>query len=145
MTKISKRISTPVLLLVLSVFMLSSLVLPPTVYGQDDNEKSATEETTTVTVDEEEQAPSDVKNVVTDIDIRGNRIISTNTILSKLKSKKGTSLVQETVNEDIKRLYGHLAAEWVAYAEHLQANYPFLFSLVARTHPFQEHPSPIVT
>jgi hypothetical protein len=45
---------------------------------------------------------------------------------------------------DIKRLYGHLAAEWVAYTEHLQANYPFLFSLVTRTHPFQEHPSAIV-
>ena len=45
---------------------------------------------------------------------------------------------------DIKRLYGHLAAEWIAYTEHLQANYPFLFSLVARTHPFQEHPSAIV-
>jgi len=45
---------------------------------------------------------------------------------------------------DIKRLYSHLAAEWVSYAEHLQSKYPFLFSLVARTHPFQERPSPIV-
>jgi len=45
---------------------------------------------------------------------------------------------------DIQRLYGHLAAEWVAYVEHLKANYPFLFSLVLRTHPFQEHPSPVV-
>ncbi len=48
------------------------------------------------------------------------------------------------ISGDIKRLYGHLAAEWIAYAEHLQTNYPFLFSLVARTHPFQEHPSAIV-
>ena len=45
---------------------------------------------------------------------------------------------------DIKRLYGHLAAEWLAYAEHLKSKYPFIFSLVARTHPFQEHPSPVV-
>jgi len=45
---------------------------------------------------------------------------------------------------DIKRLYGHLVTEWLAYAEHLKSKYPFLFSLVARTHPFQEHPSPVV-
>ncbi len=51
----------------------------------------------------------------------------------------------EHIAGDIKRVYGHLAAEWVAYVEHLKSNYPFLFSLVARTHPFQEHPSPLVT
>ena len=51
----------------------------------------------------------------------------------------------EHIAGDIKRLYGHLAAEWVSYAEHLKSKYPFLFSLVARTHPFQEHPSPTVT
>ncbi len=51
----------------------------------------------------------------------------------------------EHIAGDIKRLYGHLAAEWVSYVEHLQSNYPFLFSLVVRTHPFQEHPSPVVT
>lgn len=46
---------------------------------------------------------------------------------------------------DIRRLYGHLAGEWVRYTEHLKANYPFLFSLVLRMHPFQERPSPAVT
>ena len=51
----------------------------------------------------------------------------------------------EHIAGDIKRVYGHLAAEWVSYVEHLKLNYPFLFSLVARTHPFQEHPSPMVT
>ena len=45
---------------------------------------------------------------------------------------------------DIKRLYGHLAAQWLAYAEHLKSEYPYLFSLVLRTHPFQEQPSPVV-
>lgn len=50
----------------------------------------------------------------------------------------------EHIAGDIKRVYGHLAAEWVAYAEHLKSNYPFLFSLVVRTHPFQEYPSPVV-
>ena len=51
----------------------------------------------------------------------------------------------EHIAGDIKRVYGHLAAEWVEYVVHLKSNYPFLFSLVARTHPFQEHPSPVVT
>jgi hypothetical protein len=45
---------------------------------------------------------------------------------------------------DIQRLYDHLASEWLDYTEHLKSNYPFLFSLVLRTHPFQEHPSPLV-
>ena len=46
---------------------------------------------------------------------------------------------------DIQRAYGCLAAEWIAYVEHLKSKYPFLFSLVVRTNPFREHPSPVVT
>ena len=49
------------------------------------------------------------------------------------------------LSDDIQRVYRHLAAEWVEYAEHLKSNYPFLFSLVSRMQPFQEHPSPVVT
>jgi hypothetical protein len=45
---------------------------------------------------------------------------------------------------DVKRAYERLAREWVLYARHLQGSYPYLFSLVIRTHPFQEEPSPIV-
>jgi hypothetical protein len=51
----------------------------------------------------------------------------------------------EHIAEDIKRVYGQLLAEWIYYIEHLKKNYPFLFSLVARTHAFQDHPSAIVT
>lgn len=46
---------------------------------------------------------------------------------------------------DIDRFYGLLATEWLAYVQHLKANYPYLFSMIMRTHPFQEHPSPVVT
>ena len=46
---------------------------------------------------------------------------------------------------DIQRLYDHLASEWLDYVQHLKSKYPFLFSLVLRTHPFQEHQSPIIT
>lgn len=45
---------------------------------------------------------------------------------------------------DIERLFSRLIVEWVAYGEHLQASYPYLFSLVTRIHPFQEHPSAVV-
>jgi hypothetical protein len=50
----------------------------------------------------------------------------------------------EHIASDIRRLYGRLAAEWVYYAKHLKSNYPFLFSLIVRTQPFQEHPSAMV-
>ena len=48
------------------------------------------------------------------------------------------------IANDIKRVFGHLTAEWLEYVEHLQGKYPYLFSLVSRTHPFQESPSPVV-
>jgi len=49
----------------------------------------------------------------------------------------------EHLAADIQRMYDHLASEWLDYVEHLRANYPFLFSLILRTHPFQENPSPV--
>ncbi len=51
----------------------------------------------------------------------------------------------EHISGDIQRMYDHLASEWLDYVEHLKYHYPYLFSLVLRTHPFQEHPSPTVT
>jgi len=49
------------------------------------------------------------------------------------------------LGSDIRRLYDHLASEWLDYVEHLKSHYPYLFSLVLRTHPFQERQSPIVS
>jgi len=51
----------------------------------------------------------------------------------------------EHIADDIRRLYDHLASEWLDYVQHLKSKYPFLFSLILRTHPFQEHQSPIIT
>ena len=45
---------------------------------------------------------------------------------------------------DIERVYSSLSSEWLDYVRHLKAQYPYLYSLVLRTHPFQERPSPIV-
>ncbi|MFA5308167.1 MAG: hypothetical protein WC370_01615 [Dehalococcoidales bacterium] len=42
---------------------------------------------------------------------------------------------------DMERMYDHLASEWLDYTQHLKAVYPFLYSLVLRTHPFQAKPS----
>jgi hypothetical protein len=44
---------------------------------------------------------------------------------------------------DIQRMYDHLSSEWLDYVKHLRSNYPFLYSLILRTHPFQEHPRAI--
>jgi hypothetical protein len=51
----------------------------------------------------------------------------------------------EHIAGDIRRMYDHLANEWLNYVEHLKSKYPFLFSLVIRTHPFQPSPSPLIT
>ena len=51
----------------------------------------------------------------------------------------------EHIANDIHRVYGQLASQWLAYLEHLKSEYPFLYSLILRTHPFQEQPSPVVT
>ncbi len=51
----------------------------------------------------------------------------------------------EHISGDIRRMYDHLASEWLDYAEHLKSNYPYLFSLILRTHPFQEHPSALIS
>jgi len=42
---------------------------------------------------------------------------------------------------DIKRAYHLLIVEWLYYMKHLKANYPYLFSLAARTNPFDTNAS----
>jgi hypothetical protein len=49
------------------------------------------------------------------------------------------------LGQDIGRAFTALAAEWLDYVQHLNAHYPYLFSLVLRTHPLQENPSATVT
>jgi len=46
---------------------------------------------------------------------------------------------------DVLRVYRRLAAQWLRYCEHLQKAYPYIFSIVVRTHPLQPNPSPTVT
>lgn len=45
---------------------------------------------------------------------------------------------------DIKRAFKHLVVEWLDYMQHVQSDYPFLYSHYLRTHPFQARPSAII-
>lgn len=45
---------------------------------------------------------------------------------------------------DIKRAYVLLVQRWLSYVKYLKDNYPYLFSLVMRTNPFDETASPFV-
>jgi hypothetical protein len=46
------------------------------------------------------------------------------------------------VANDLKRAYVLLLAEWIAYVRHLKADYPYIFSLVIRTNPFDPNAAP---
>ena len=67
----------------------------------------------------------------------------------ELEARSSFATLPETdlkhIAGDIARLYDHLASEWLEYVEHLKSKYPYLFSLIVRTHPFQEHPSAVVS
>jgi hypothetical protein len=45
---------------------------------------------------------------------------------------------------DIKRAYIQLLSEWLGYMQHLQIQYPYLFSLAIRTNPFDPNASVII-
>jgi len=45
---------------------------------------------------------------------------------------------------DVRRVYGRLTAAWLRPCRHLQGAYPYIFSILVRTHPLQDHPDPIV-
>jgi len=51
------------------------------------------------------EAQSSKKPVIVDVKVKGNKAISTPTILSKIKTQPGSVFSQEVVNDDIKRLY----------------------------------------
>jgi hypothetical protein len=50
----------------------------------------------------------------------------------------------EHLASDIKRAYTLLVFEWLSYLKHLKDDYPYLFSLMVRTNPFDPDASPIV-
>jgi hypothetical protein len=45
---------------------------------------------------------------------------------------------------DVRRVYSRLTRAWLRYCEHLQTSYPYIFSILLRTHPLQDKPDPVV-
>ena len=45
---------------------------------------------------------------------------------------------------DVVRAYSRLTSAWLHYCQHQQAAYPYIFSILVRTHPLQDHPDATV-
>lgn len=63
---------------------------------------------------------------------------------SLILHKKLMLIVLAVINGDIKRVYGHLSHQWVMYMQHLEQDYPYLFSLAVRLNPMIDSPDPHV-
>lgn len=50
----------------------------------------------------------------------------------------------EHLHGDIRRANGILIREWLRYIQHLQEDYPYIFSLAVRTNPFNPEASPVI-
>lgn len=61
-------------------------------------------------------------------------------LAEELGNRKGVALLAESDYEhlsgDLRRVYVLLLSEWLDYMKHLQADYPYLFSLAVRINPF---------
>jgi hypothetical protein len=51
---------------------------------------------------------------------------------------------REHLGVDIKRAYVHLTREWLTYMQHLQHDYPYLFSLAVRTNPMDPRSQAVI-
>lgn len=70
-------------------------------------------------------------------------------LVEELEARKSLDDIPETDRKhlagDIARVYSALTVEWLSYCAHLKTAYPFIFSIVVRTHPLQEAPCATVT
>lgn len=84
-----------------------SLPVNGNLFAQDDKKEAAepAEEAVANPAQVPVPAASKTPNRISSIDVRGNQLVSTNTVLSKMRTREGQPLVQETINEDVKRLY----------------------------------------
>lgn len=75
-------------------------------FGYAQSESNQPEDKTQTQVPTEPAQPEKPNLKVLRIDVRGNRVISTSTILNNMKVRPGIELSQQMTNEDVKRLYG---------------------------------------
>ncbi len=81
-----------------AALLLSSMLCIPA-YAEDQNPPPADPQTA-------QPAPQPAQNLtVLSVNVRGNQVVSTNTVLNKIITREGQTLSQEAINEDIKRLY----------------------------------------
>jgi hypothetical protein len=63
-------------------------------------------------------------------------------LTEELGARTDVALLSDTDREhlaiDIRRAYVTLISEWLCYMKHLKKEYPYLFSLAARTNPFDK-------
>ncbi len=77
-----------------------------------------------------------------------NLLIAIMHLKEELLHRKDIGALPESDNDhlcgDIHRSYSQLVRQWLIYVQHLQQNYPFLFSLTLRTNPFDRNASIVV-
>jgi len=77
-----------------------------------------------------------------------NLLIAVMHLKEELQYRKNIDLLPESDHDhlcgDIRRVYSQLVRQWLLYAQQLQDNYPFLFSLTLRTNPFDRSASIVV-
>lgn len=69
-------------------------------------------------------------------------------LVEELEARQSFDAMAKTdsdhINGDIKRAFGYLSREWLAYMKHLKQDYPYLFSLAVRLNPMLHNPDPHV-
>ena len=63
---------------------------------------------------------------------------------ARRRSKSRTGRDYQHLAGDIKRVYGQIVPQWLAYMAHLKRTYPYLFSLAMRTNPFDASATPVL-
>lgn len=93
--------------ILLSLIFLISPGLISYTYAQTGNLTSSLEEATTPQIGSEsaEQPASAPAKNVTAIEVKGNKAISSNTIISKMKTRMGNVYQENVISDDLKRLY----------------------------------------
>ena len=111
MTVARQKLIFPCLIIMI---LLSGLSLIPHIYAQGINSQAQPE--------------------ITDITIEGNKAVSTNTILSKIKTHVGGKFQQKAVNADIKRLYATgFFTDVTAEVENYEGGVRLIFSVLEKS------------
>lgn len=75
-------------------------------------------------------------------------LLAVSHLTEELECREDVGLLPESdlrhLQGDILRVYTLLVREWLSYMQHLQSDYPYIFSLAVRTSPFNPQASPVV-